>query len=306
MSSNENRKQVLTFLVLTLAFSSIFYFLIIKSGHLGSGSGLYVLGLMWSPGVSGMLTRKIFGQSLSTLGWKWGESRFQVLSYGIPLFYATIAYAGVWLLHLGGVYNHDFVAGITQSLALGPLPAWLAMTIYFVLAGSVGMVRSCSGALGEEIGWRGFLVPQLARTSGYTTTALISGFIWSLWHYPVLIFADYNSGTPIWYELTCFTVMVVSISFVFTWMRLKSGSLWTGVLLHASHNLFIQGFFDRITTNTGHTKYIIGEFGAALPLVSIPFAVYFWSKRGELPSGKGSATPSTASLANSNPNPFGR
>lgn len=289
MSNNENHKQLLTFLVLTLGISSVFYFLIIKSGHLGSGNGLYVGGLMWSPGLSGMLTRKIYGQSLSTLGWKWGEPRFQVMSYLIPLFYATIAYAGVWLFHLGGFYDHDFLSRITQSFALGTLPAWVIIPMYFVLAGTVGMVRSCSSALGEEIGWRGFLVPQLAKTSGYTATALISGLIWSLWHYPILIFADYNSGTPIWYGLTCFTVMVVSISFVFTWMRLKSGSLWTGVLLHASHNLFIQGFFDPITTNTGRTKYIIGEFGAALPLISILFAIFFWSKRGELPGSDASA-----------------
>jgi hypothetical protein len=50
---------------------------------------------------------------------------------------------------------------------------------------------------------------------GFTSTALISGIIWSLWHYPILTFADYNAGTPTWYGLTCFTVMVVSISFVF-------------------------------------------------------------------------------------------
>ncbi len=284
MSINENRKQLATFLILTLAFSSIFYFLIIKSGHLGSGWGMYVGGLMWSPGLAGMLTRKIYGQSLSTLGWKWGEPRLQLMSYVIPLLYATIAYVAVWLLHLGGFYNHAFLERVTKSFGLGPLPAWAAMTMYVVLSGTAGMVSSCSEALGEEIGWRGFLVPQLAKTNSYTTTALISGIIWSLWHYPILIFADYNSGTPVWYGLTCFTVMVVSMSFIFAWMRLKSGSLWTGVLLHASHNLFIQGFFDPITTDTGHTKYIIGEFGAALPLVSIAFAIYFWTKRDELTS----------------------
>jgi hypothetical protein len=48
----------------------IFYFLIIKSRHLGAARGTYVLGLMWSPGVAGTLTRKINGQSLSTLGSK--------------------------------------------------------------------------------------------------------------------------------------------------------------------------------------------------------------------------------------------
>jgi membrane protease YdiL (CAAX protease family) len=295
MNPRQDRKDLATFLVLTLAFSSIFYFLILKSGHLGSGRGMYVLGLMWSPGVAGMLTRKIYGQSLSTLGWKWGESRYQVMSYLIPLVYATIAYSLVWLFRLGSFYDKQFVADLTKSFGLGPLPAWAAITMYVVLAGTIGMVRSCSSALGEEIGWRGFLVPQLAKRYSYTTTALVTGIIWSLWHYPVLIFADYNSGTPVWYGLSCFTVMVVSISFVFAWMRLKSGSLWTGALLHASHNLFIQGFFDPITSDTGRTKYIIGEFGAALAVVSIVFGVYFWSRRHELPAAEPSVTSSVRS-----------
>jgi len=206
------------------------------------------------------------------------------MSYFIPLLYAAIAYIAVWLTHLGGFYDHDFVTQVAQSFALGPLPNWAAILLYFVFAGTTGMIRSCSSALGEEIGWRGFLVPQLAKNCSYTTTALISGCIWALWHFPLLIFADYNSGTPIWYALSCFTVMVVSISFVFTWMRLKSGSLWTGALLHASHNLFIQQFFDPMTKDTGRTKYVIGEFGFALAIVSVIFAIYFWTRRHELPS----------------------
>ncbi len=145
------------------------------------------------------------------------------------------------------------------------------------------MVRSCSTALGEEIGWRGFLVPELASHTNFTATALISGAIWACWHWPILLFADYNSGTPAWYGLTCFTVMVLGMSFIFAWMRLKSGSLWTGVLLHASHNQFIQGFFDPITADTGRTKYIIGEFGAGLAIAAIAFGAYFWTRRNELP-----------------------
>ncbi len=283
MPINPFRRQLFTYLFLVLVLSSIFYFLIIKSGHLGSAFGLYVTGIMWCPAISAMLTCKLSGRSIASLGWKWGESRYQILSYLIPLAYATIAYVGVWLLHLGGFYDHDFVARVTKSFGLGNLPPWSSTAFYFALAGTVGMVSSCSTALGEEIGWRGFLVPHLAQRFTFTQTAIISGIVWSLWHYPILIFADYNAGTPTWYGLTCFTVMVISISFVFAWMRLKSGSLWTGALLHASHNLFVQRFFDPITTNTGKTPYIIGEFGAALALVSIGVAVYFWSRRDELP-----------------------
>ena len=125
--------------------------------------------------------------------------------------------------------------------------------------------------------------------TSFTNTALISGIIWSLWHYPILIFADYNARTPTWYGLTCFTVMVVIISFVFAWMRLKSDSLWTGVLLHASHNLFIQSFFTPLTTNTGRTAYFIDEFGCVLPIVSLALGIYFWSRRKELATSESPA-----------------
>lgn len=282
MISSEDRKQLATYLLLTFGLSSIFYFLIIKSGHLAAAGGMYVLGIMWSPATAAILTCKIFGRDLGTLGWKWGKTRYQVASYLIPLGYATVAYVFIWVFRLGGFYDHEFVSRLTQRFGLGSLPDWASISLYFVLAGTVGMVRSCASALGEEIGWRGFLVPQLAKMTSFTNTALISGVIWSLWHYPILIFADYNAGTPTWYGLTCFTVMVISISFVFAWMRLKSGSLWTGVLLHASHNLFIQSFFTPMTTNTGRTAYFIDEFGCVLPVVALALAIYFWSRRREV------------------------
>lgn len=75
---------------------------------------------------------------------------------------------------------------------------------------------------------------------------------------------------------------VVSISFVYTWFRLKSNSLWTGVMLHARHNLFVQRFFTPITIATSQSKYFIDEFGAVLPLMSLLLAFYFWTRRHEL------------------------
>jgi len=279
-----DRRALPCYLLLTLAFSSVFWFLIIKSGHLSSGSGMYVAGLMWCPALAAMLTCKIVGRSIGTLGWKWGETRYQVMSYLIPLGYAATTYIIVWITGLGGFYDPKFVTAVSKSFGLGPLPPWFAIAFYLLLAGTFGFVRGCATALGEEIGWRGFLVPELAKRTNFTATALISGFIWAVWHSPILIFADYNAGTPAWYSLSCFTAMTVSLGFIFAWMRLKSGSLWTGVFLHASHNLFIQAFFDPITADTGRTKYVIGEFGAALAITVAIVAVYFWTRRGELPA----------------------
>lgn len=277
-----SRMQVLTYLLLVLAFSSVFYFLVLKSGSLRYGMGMYVLGLMWCPALAGMVTLRLNGRSIAELGWRWGETKYQLQSWFIPLLYAFIAYLIVWLAGLGGFGNQQYFDGLAKAMHLGG-PAWISTAVGIVLTGTYGLLRSVTSALGEEIGWRGFLVPELSKTTSYTVTALISGLVWSLWHYPVLIYGDYNAGTPTWYGLTCFTVMVVAISFVFAWMRLKSGSLWTGAILHGSHNLYVQAIFTPMTRDLGKTKWFIDEFGCVLPLVAVVFAIYFWSKRRELP-----------------------
>ena len=257
------RRKVCTYLALTLAFSSILYALIISAGTLSAGGGTYVFALMWSPGVAALLTRIIHQRNVRGEGWGWGGTRWQILAYFLPLAYALIAYGAVWLAGIGGIGSFG-----TNLL----------------LFATVGTAQSCLSALGEEIGWRGLLVPELAKLTGFTRTALISGAIWALWHMPLILFADYNSGTPKGYALLCFAVLVLGISFPFAWLRLRSGSLWTGVLLHASHNLWIQGFFDRVTVDTGRTRYFTTEFGAALAVVALGVAYIFWRLRDRLPS----------------------
>jgi len=278
------RYPVLTFLFITFAFSSIFYFLVIHTGKLGSGFGMYVTGLMWCPGVSAILTSLLLRRKVSALGWQWGNARYQWASYLVPFLYAFITYSIIWLFGWGGFFNKEFVSQVSASFGWAHLPSGMIIVLYFVFMGIFGMAASAAAALGEEIGWRGFLVPELSKKFSYSNTSLIVGSIWAFWHFPILIFADYNSGTPYWYGLTCFTVMVLGISFVFTWFRLKSNSLWTGVILHASHNLFIQSIFTPLTNNTANTKYFIDEFGAVLPVVCVCFAVYFWRKRSQLVS----------------------
>ena len=281
-SNNQSRKAILIFLLILFALSSVFYFLIIHTGKLGSGFGMYVTGLMWCPGLAALITCIILKRKIADLGWQWGKTKYQFGSYMVPILYALISYIIIWSVGWGGFYNNDFVTQIATSFGWGKLPNGLVILCYVIVMGLFGMAGSAASALGEEIGWRGFLVPELSKSMNYTKTSLITGVIWAIWHFPILLFADYNSGTPAWYGLTCFTVMVISISFVFTWFRLRSNSLWTGVILHASHNLFIQSIFSPLTRDTGNTKYYMDEFGAVIPVICLCFAVYFWMKRSAL------------------------
>jgi len=251
------KRELTTYLLLTFGLSSIFYVLISSAKTLNAGGGLYVPMLMWCPGISALLTRFFFQRNLRGEGWTWGKTRYALAGYALPIAYAACAYGAVWIFDFGGVDLSRFHTGAVRFLFVG-----LAMSLAF--------------ALGEELGWRGFLVPKLAERFSFTQTAVISGIIWSSWHVPLIIFADYNGGTPTWYSIACFAVMVVGISFPMAWLRLRSGSVWPAALLHASHNLFIQGFFDRVTVDTGSTKYLLSEFGAVLALAAAITGVIFW------------------------------
>lgn len=275
-------KPIAIFLSITFALSSIFYFLIIDAGTLSAGNGLYGFALMWCPGISAIITMLLLKRKLSQLGWKWGLSKYQLRSYVIPLLYAFIAYGIIWTFGLGKLNIDGLHTEVFNTFGFEEINSILSFVIILLFVGIVGIIPSALFALGEEIGWRGFLVPELYKSQGFTKTSLISGFIWGVWHLPILLFADYNSGTPAWYSTICFMLLVISVSFIYTWFRMKSGSLWTAVILHASHNLFVQSFFTRQTEDTGNTAYYIDEFGIVLPIIVIGFAVYFWNKRKEL------------------------
>jgi membrane protease YdiL (CAAX protease family) len=272
-------KKIWVFLILTFALSSIFYYLIISSGSVQR----YSLGLMWCPGVSALITQLIFQRSLRGLGWKPGKFKYLLASYGVPLAYVLVVYAIVWLTGLGNFSPDQLVQQMASQYSIPVHSPVMFVIVYGAIIATFGLVVSSLSALGEEIGWRGLLVPELAKNFSFTRTALISGGIWALWHYPVILFANYNnSSAPAWFGLICFTVLTLGVSFAFAWLRLKSDSLWTGVILHASHNLFIQAFFTPLTGPTRWSPYVIDEFGIGLALAAIVVAYLFWRRREKL------------------------
>lgn len=274
-------RQILTYIVLVALFSSAPYFLVVHSGHLAVGNGTALFLLMWSPAAAAFACCKLFRIDLANLGWRWRPARYEGWAYLLPVLYALPVYVLTWLFIHGSFGGSAFSA--QSAVAYGfPNSPHIATLIALLADASAGVIGSMAHALGEEIGWRGFLLPRLVRRSGFTLGCFISGCIWAVWHYPALLLADYNSGTPKVFALSCFTVMVIGAAFVFGWFRLKSGSLWPAAMLHASHNLFIQAIFDRCTNPVGKALYVTTEFGVGLALTIGACAVYFWTRRREV------------------------
>lgn len=274
-------KKIGCFYALTMLFSGVFDAFVLHAGKMDAGNLLYVTGSMWSPALAAFATKRMFGESVRDLPWRWGNARNAWLGYLIPIAYALPVYVIVWLTGLGE-FNMSILPKIAADFGWSNFPPGATLVLFILLTATLGLVGKTSRALGEEIGWRGFLVPELSKVVSFPMIGLISGLMWAAYHYPVLLFADYNAGGPAWYSLACFTIVVVADSFILAWLTLRSGSLWPAAILHASHNLFIQSIFTPLTRDIGPTKYIIDEFGIGLVITITIGAIIVWRKRSEL------------------------
>ncbi len=277
------RNKIIAFLVLTFTLSAIWYMLIISSGSAQAGGGLYELLLMWSPGIAALVVQFWFTRGLGGLGWRPGKPRYLAAGYFLPLLYGLVMYAIIWLTGLGGFSPQQLSETIGQQIGYQSQSPVVFTVVYFFIAAVPLMIPGILSAVGEEIGWRGLLVPELAKVTTFTNAALISGVIWALWHMPLIPFG-YSNGVAPWFAIICFAIGVIGMSFAFAWLRLRSGSLWPAVLLHAAHNVFIKNFFSPLTGNTGPTPYIYDEFGVGILLIGVVLAFYFWRRRGEVES----------------------
>jgi membrane protease YdiL (CAAX protease family) len=253
---SQARKAIIFFLLLTFALSSIFYVILGGQGSTQSAGGLFTLLLMWCPGVAALIVRRGMKIKEPGVGWRPGQVRYLWLGYLIPIVYGLVAYSLIWISGIAPFQN-----GVDANM------------IGLVLVGSItGNLSS----LGEELGWRGFLVPGLMKLTDFKGTALISGAIWALWHFPLLLSTDYNRSTPGLYSLLMFAILVIAMSFLYTWVRLRSNSIWPVVLLHTSHNVFILHVFDSLTTQTPLAPYFISETGVGLVVVILLINLIVW------------------------------
>lgn len=226
------------------------------------GERFYTFLAMWAPGTAALLTLLFTRSNLREIGWRWPEGRYTVIACLVPAAYAAVVYIPTWIA--GGVFDPS---GWQEGSLSIPASLLSLFTVHF-LSGFLF-------ATGEEIGWRGLLVPQLAQRMSFKATALVSGVIWSLWHWDVIIWGTYSSGTPILFSLACFTVMTVALSFVLAWLRLASGSVWPCAVFHGAHNVIIQEFFDRATLQESWVPYVTTEFGLGLAVSATVTAVVF-------------------------------
>jgi membrane protease YdiL (CAAX protease family) len=226
--------------------------------------GLIVL-LMWAPALACALVRLVRREGFADVSFRVGGRRTWLallLAFLLPFGVGLVAYVPAWLSGLATFAPPESVPGA------GPAVQLLA------LAGRVltgGLLVSLVLALGEEIGWRGYLLPRLVDAH-VPRALLVSGVIWGLWHLPLIVSGLYAAGPDPLRSALVFMGAVVPAAVLFGWARLLTGSVWPAVVAHGAWNSVIQSVFDASTTGPGAAVWT-GESGLLTSAVLIALAV---------------------------------
>ncbi|QYH36850.1 CPBP family intramembrane glutamic endopeptidase [Salinibacterium sp. M195] len=180
-----------------------------------------------------------------------------------------------------GVYPADFVHfsgfqemldGQLEALGQAPLPVPIGLLVAAQFANVlVGAVINTIPALGEELGWRGWLLPKLLPL-GIVPALLISGVIWGLWHAPLVLLGYNYVDAPGWLALSAMVGMTIVIGAVFSWLRIRSASVWPAALAHGAFNAAAGFSFIFVMAGKSFDPLqatILGWSGWLVPLVLV-------------------------------------
>ncbi len=196
---------------------------------------------MWGPGIAAIVTtlfvekRPLKALRLNTLGPK----RFYLVAWFLPPALTLLTLATTLLLGTGFFdptfsMMRDALAQAPQSKqALPSVEVLVAAQLAFglLLAPFINILF----ALGEELGWRGFLLPKLLPL-GQWKAIVISGAIWGIWHAPTTLLYGYNFPQHYYLGMLIMVVGCILLGTILSWLYLNTRSPWVTALAHGAFN----------------------------------------------------------------------
>lgn len=139
--------------------------------------------------------------------------------------------ARLYLFAIGYLATTKLLAALIHRVAVGAWPAFGDTSLPLILG---GILVSTWVQAGEEVGWRGYLLPRLATHLGLGVASVLLGVVWALWHLPLFFLQGSGSDGQ---SFPIYLLHVTTLSVAMAWLYWRAqGSLLLVMVMHASIN----------------------------------------------------------------------
>jgi uncharacterized protein len=135
--------------------------------------------------------------------------------------------------------------------------------------------------LGEEIGWRGYLLFRVAELTSGLRAAVITGAFHAIFHLPLLLLTTtYQNEGKRWIVVPMVMITLTLAGVWYGWLRLWSGSIWPVSLAHSAfNNLMAAAAGLVVATSPATMAYVTTETGVATMIILVLVAAYLLTRR---------------------------
>lgn len=182
-------------------------------------------------------------------------------AFGISLLFPDVTYSpemtGI-IKRFESIYSPEQMEQVKNSMEALPFhPIWLS-----VVQGLIGGVTiNAVAGFGEELGWRGFLLKEF-REMNFTKASIIIGFIWGIWHAPIILMGHNYPQHP---EIGVLMMIIwcILLTPLFLYITIKSKSVIAASIMHGTLNgtagiaiMLIDGGNDLTVGMTGLAGFL--------------------------------------------------
>ena len=285
-----NRKKILIFVTLTLLLSwtaaGLFYLSGTDWGTIPAM--VFAIFYMFFPLLCTIIVQKLIYKQpvMKAYGFDKNINKWFLVAWGLPIF-ITFATIGVSLLFPGVKYSPEMTGlfeylgdyipeDMMSEMPFSPVAMFWLMLLQGIIAGPT---INAVAAFGEEFGWRGFLLKETA-SAGFWKSALFIGFIWGIWHAPLILMGHNYPG----YEIPgvfMMTFWCILLSPLFSYVTIKANNVIAAAIFHGSINA-VAGL--AIMPITGAIPLLTGVMGLAgfLVLAVLNLLIFLFGKPEEL------------------------
>lgn len=269
MNTRRARLGLLIFFAVLIPLTGLVEAIIVRRS-LPIPRAVLILVLMWIPALASLVARLAAREGFGDLSLRISGrdgARALVIAAAFPLAVGALAYGAAWSAGLAAFQAPEEDPALLLPLWIVPLSgspaARFAQSLGLHL--TIGALSGAVFAAGEEIGWRGYLVPRLIDARVPAPIPL-SGLLWAAWHWPLALG---STGEHRLLTLALFTLVLLPIGGLMARLRFESGSVLPAIVMHALWNELIGIVFGGSTVNEG---IWLGESGILVVGASIVLA----------------------------------